>query len=273
MAIFADRHPARGTGHHLRRRRADPGLHLRRRRRRRLRPGRHPGRRAPAQCGHGQRALGQPTSATMAAVAGIDAAPRLRAGPDRESSNAVPSTPSGPASTWAGARGPISPSAGGDSVLDHDRRRSSVARRSAKEVLGRGAHDLGGHRAPRSHRGSPRGRRPRGPRGLAHHQLGGRGHLVGHADLGDRQLPAEGVGVPRRSTTAATPAQPMATSVTPWRQGRPKVSDTITPPRPRCARRPSRIRRAERSASSGSRAAQPSATLEKSTPALAQTKP
>ena len=35
--------------------------------------------------------------------------------------------------------------------------------------------------------------------------------------------------VPFRSTTAATPAQPMATSVTPRRQGRPKVSETITP--------------------------------------------
>ena len=59
--------------------------------------------------------------------------------------------------------------------------------------------------------------------------------------------------VPRRSTIARMPAQPMATSVRPRRHGRPKVSDTITATStPRAARRPSRIRRAERSLSSGS---------------------
>ncbi len=80
--------------------------------------------------------------------------------------------------------------------------------------------------------------------------------------------------VPRRSTTAAMPAQPMATSVTPRRQGRPKVSDTMTPTStPGAARRPSRMRRAERSASRGSRVTYPSGTLERSTPALAHTKP
>ena len=50
----------------------------------------------------------------------------------------------------------------------------------------------------------------------------------------------------------------MATSVTPWRHVRPKVSDTMTPTSaPVAARRPSRIRRADRSESSGSSAAQP----------------
>ena len=45
-------------------------------------------------------------------------------------------------------------------------------------------------------------------------------------------------GVPRRSTTAATPAQPMATSVTPRRHVRPKVSEMITPTStPRSCRR------------------------------------
>jgi len=62
--------------------------------------------------------------------------------------------------------------------------------------------------------------------------------------------------VPRRSTTPATPAIPMATSVTPRRQGRPNVSLTTTPTStPSRARNPSRMRRAERSGSSGSRAA------------------
>ena len=56
--------------------------------------------------------------------------------------------------------------------------------------------------------------------------------------------------VPLRSTTAATPAHPMATSVTPRRHGRPKVSETITPsvepegvlqPRPDAAGRTVRV--------------------------------
>ena len=61
------------------------------------------------------------------------------------------------------------------------------------------------------------------------------------------------------------PAHPMATSVSPRRHGRPKVSDTITATStsPR-ARMPSRMRRAERSESSGSSAAQPSSTFDRS---------
>ena len=70
------------------------------------------------------------------------------------------------------------------------------------------------------------------------------------------------------------PAQPMATSVRPRRHVRPNVSDTMTATStPARARTPSRMRRAERSGSTGSRAAQPSSTLERSTPALAHTKP
>ena len=48
--------------------------------------------------------------------------------------------------------------------------------------------------------------------------------------------------VPRRSTTAARPANPMATSMTPVRQVRPKVSDDHGTSCPRGARRPSRMR-------------------------------
>ena len=56
-------------------------------------------------------------------------------------------------------------------------------------------------------------------RRLAHHELGGAGDLVGDRDLGDLELAAERVGWPRRSTTAAIPATPIATSVSPWRHG------------------------------------------------------
>ena len=80
--------------------------------------------------------------------------------------------------------------------------------------------------------------------------------------------------VPLRSTTGRRPAQPMATSVTPRRQGRPKVSLTTTATStPNRWRRASRIRRAERSESTGSSAARPASTLERSMPALAHTKP
>ena len=81
-------------------------------------------------------------------------------------------------------------------------------------------------------------------------------------------------GVPRRSRMARTPAHPIATSVTPRRQGRPNVSlmitPTSTPNRPLIA---SRIRRAERSLSSGRSAAWPRLTFDRSMPALAHTKP
>ena len=61
----------------------------------------------------------------------------------------------------------------------------------------------------------------------------------------------------------------MATSVSPRRQGRPNVSETMTATStPRRARSPSRMRRAERSLSSGSSAAQPSSTFERSTPGV-----
>ena len=73
---------------------------------------------------------------------------------------------------------------------------------------------------------------------------------------------------------AATPATPMATSVKPRRQVRPNVSEMMTPTSTAArARRPSRMPRAERSGSTGSSAAQPRSTLERSIPALAHTNP
>ncbi len=81
--------------------------------------------------------------------------------------------------------------------------------------------------------------------GLAHDELGGRRQLVGDAHLGDLQLAAVGVlgarGGRRRRRRRRTP---MATSVTPRRHVRPKVSQTITPTFTPALRawRPSRIR-------------------------------
>ena len=64
---------------------------------------------------------------------------------------------------------------------------------------------------------------------LAHDELRRGGQLVGDADLRGDELAAP---LPSRrsfrSMTAATPAQPIATSVTPRRHGRPNVSETIT---------------------------------------------
>ena len=81
-------------------------------------------------------------------------------------------------------------------------------------------------------------------------------------------------GAPRRSTTPATPATPIATSVRPLRHGRPNVSLTITATStPRRARTMSTMRRAERSLSTGSSAASPCCTFDRSMPAFAQMKP
>src|SRR6185436_2301420 len=61
---------------------------------------------------------------------------------------------------------------------------------------------------------------------------------------------------PRRSTTAVIPHTPIATSLSPWRQGRPNVSDTITATStPARACNASHTCFAERSASTGSNAA------------------
>lgn len=79
---------------------------------------------------------------------------------------------------------------------------------------------------------------------------------------------------PRRSSSTRTPAAPMATSVSPVRQGLPKVSVITTPTStPRVSRSPSRMRTAEASGSSGSNSTVPAGVLEASTPAAAMTRP
>ena len=66
----------------------------------------------------------------------------------------------------------------------------------------------------------------------------------------------------------------MATFTSPSRQGRPKVSETITAKRVRkLLSRQLRRRRAEASGSFGKRVTSPAAELDRSTPALAQTNP
>ena len=81
-------------------------------------------------------------------------------------------------------------------------------------------------------------------------------------------------GCPAGRPPPATPATPMATSVTPRRQVRPKVSDTTTPTDDavtvleRLADPPGRAVGVDREQGGG-----PGSTLERSTPALAQTNP
>lgn len=79
---------------------------------------------------------------------------------------------------------------------------------------------------------------------------------------------------PRRSSRTRTPAAPIATSVSPVRHGRPKVSVTITPTStPSDSRSPARIAAAEASGSSGSSRTVPAGVFEASTPAAAMTRP
>ena len=157
----------------------------------------------------------------MAAAAGVDRS-RARYGPapGRRAAAARPSTRAGPASSWAGSRGPRSRTAPAQVTAlvpgrptaqrsGRRRRRRTTVRTSAEEVLAGGADDLGPHRRlpePGSGRRPARSaagdaarpcpspaRRPR----PARRPPPPRWHL---------QLPAEASAVPRRSTTAAMPA-------------------------------------------------------------------
>ena len=83
VAIFAERLLPGRAGDHLRRRRADPRLRLRRRRGRRLRPGGHQGRRAGVQHRHrARRPRSTSSTGEMAAQAGVDAT--AEHGPSRQ---------------------------------------------------------------------------------------------------------------------------------------------------------------------------------------------
>ena len=119
-------------------------------------------------------------------------------------------------------------------------------------------------RGPAASRDRRRGRRPRrrrrgrsrrAPRGLAHHELGRPGELVGDGDLRRRAARSRrSRAEPRRSRNATIPATPSATSVVPCRQARPNESLTITPAAmPVSSVSRSRRRAADASGSSGSR--------------------
>ena len=218
VAIFADRTSCARAGHHLRRRRADPGLHLRRRRRRRFRPGRQP------------RAAGSCSTSGPGQELSVNSWPRpWPRWPDRRwprptprpgpaSSSAAPSTRPGPASTWVGR-------------LDRSLRRGPVGPRSRPPGRGRGL-SAGARLSERGlRRRSGRSRRP--PNRGAAMRVRPRTMATGSPEalpmtssaaaaissatqtsVACSSRPKASV-VPRRSTTAATPAQPMATSVTP----------------------------------------------------------
>ena len=234
------------------------------------------GQRAAVQHRHRRRDVGERAlRAPWPRPPGSTDAGRARAGPAGRAGPQRPRSRAGPSSTSAGSRGPTCPPASRE-VLRLVPGLSRLAAALAEQVLVRGAHDLGVHLAPAEPRrvdAAHHGGRHAG--GLAHHQLGGRGQLVDDAHLGDLQLAAAAVlGAPQVDDgldagaadgdvgEAAPPRPPEG------------VATRSRPPRRRgAARRPSRMRRAERSLSSGSSAAQPSSTLDRSTPALAHTKP
>ena len=93
------------------------------------------------------------------------------------------------------------------------------------------------------------------------------------ATVTSRRRP-EASAVPRKSSSTASPAAPMAMSVWPSRQGRPAVSVTSTPSRsPVRSRRAVQMARADASGSTGSNSTTPSGALLVSTPAAAMTRP
>ena len=79
---------------------------------------------------------------------------------------------------------------------------------------------------------------------------------------------------PAYGSSTRTRAAPIAWSVWPRRQGRPAVSETITPTSPPTASlSPAASRSAEASGSTGSSRIRPDSTLEVSTPAAARVRP
>ena len=159
---------------------------------------------------------------------------------------------------------------------DRPPRRDRHQRRLAEQVLLGRADDRGRGRGRRVRGTTPR-TRAAGTRGrLRHHQPARGGDLVGERDDGGLEHRGRGDPVvPRRSTQAGSPAQPIATFTSPSRHGRPNVSVTTTPrSAPEAlARAPPGVVSAEPSGSSGSSVSKPSATFEASTPAFAQTNP
>ena len=148
---------------------------------------------------------------------------------------------------------------------------------SAEEVLGGVSLKDGGAGAVRvgDQVGEAADRHGGDARGLVADEIRGGGQLIGGCDLGrSSSRPSRSVR-PRQSSSGSSPAQPIATSAWPTRQGRPKLSPTITAGRsPHAAAISARRRRAEASGSAGrsSTSSAPPA-FEESMPALAQIRP
>ena len=244
---------ARRAVHGLRRRRADPRLRLCRRRRRRVRAGRRQGLGLLFNIGTGVETSVNELYASMAGAAGVTAAATRRTGRAGELARSA-LDPSLAGRGWAGGHSTASTSA-----LAGRARLVPQRRASAEEVLGRVAHD---RRAARCRRRSHSGSTPR--------------------------TTATGTPVALPITSSAAPAISSTTATSVTCSSRPKVSvgapqvedgadagaadghvgDAAPPrapervatrsPRPRRRRGrgvPSRMRRAERSESSGSNAA------------------
>ena len=167
VAIFARRLVDGHPGHHLRRRGADPGLRLRRRRGGRLRPGRRPGRGTGLQRRHGQGDLGQRPLRHHGRRGRGGRPPPSTHRPGPESCCAAASTSSGRACSSAGVRGrELADGLGGRARVSF----RDSAGLSGAAVSGRGPPPAGAPpRRPPSRRAAsaaaPRGPRRRGPRG------------------------------------------------------------------------------------------------------------
>ena len=150
-------------------------------------------------------------------------------------------------------------------------RRTTETGRRPRRAAGAGLRAVVGGDVPSGAADQHRGlHRVLGPR-----QIGGRCQFVGDRDPRRLELAAARIVRPRQSSSAARPAQPMATSTWPLRHARPKESVIRTAgATSRRSRSPARSRRAESSGSTGSRiTVSSSGALEASTPALAHTKP
>ncbi len=198
VAIFSDKLLRGESGHDLRRRRADARLRLRRRRRRRLRPCRHAWRRSRPQHRDRERGVGERARPCHGRARRDRPPPRSMPRPGPERSSAAPSTPSAPASTWDGGRGPSSRQAW--TACSSRQAPSRLLSRLLRAERQRKRSSAGGRRIssatdPRRepgrvdaahHRHGDRAR-------LAHDELGRRRHLVGHAHLGRHQVSSHGV--------------------------------------------------------------------------------
>ena len=183
--------------------------------------------------------------------------------PGPASSAQLPSTPSGPASSWAGARGPTLGRRARAAVA---RVRPACRRRPERPgaVSGRGPRPGGrtissATEPGRSHDGgTPRTTAAGTPAALPMTSSAAAGELVGHADLGGHQLAPGGVGGAAQVDHRGHPGAADGHVGDPLAPGPAEgVGDDHATSTPRRRRRPARIRRAERSASTREQGGRP----------------